>query len=239
MSSSAFCDFTILELEILRKVWKTVRADPGGCAGKGEVKSLGGDNSLKKSRKTGRTLRIAPSQWNNSLGMEVDLSGTVLPFQGTLGCTLAQKMCVGTYGWPRRKSPETLARHVGMEIIWNIWKSKAFQCGTDVRKGYRGQEEELWYINSKRMNGEQWSCSWMVWLNPFPRVSCEWHGSPVLPLPQSLLSRSWTSVFGTRESNGWRSSWGSPDPYKTTGHNRLHLRMLKRLPNILAKLFCL
>jgi len=51
-----------MELEILRKVWKTARADPGGCAGKGEVKSLGGDNSLKKSRKTGRTLRIAPSQ---------------------------------------------------------------------------------------------------------------------------------------------------------------------------------
>jgi len=62
VSSSAFCDFIILELEILRKVWKTARADPGGCAGKGEVKSLGGDNSLKKSRKTGRTLRIAPSQ---------------------------------------------------------------------------------------------------------------------------------------------------------------------------------
>lgn len=46
--------------------------------------------------------------------MEVDLSGTVLAFQGTLDCTVVQNVRVSIYAWPQRKSPETLARHVGM-----------------------------------------------------------------------------------------------------------------------------
>lgn len=72
--------------------------------------------------------------------MEVDLSGTVLAFQGTLDCTVVQNVRVCVYIWLATKGKP---RNIGQTCRDGIWKSKAFQCGTDVRKGYRGQEEEL------------------------------------------------------------------------------------------------